>query len=105
VIRFGLIGYGKIGERHVHHILAHPEATLAGVFDIKADRLNYFRNQYKDFQTFDSLQSILQDPSIDIISICTPNNTHADIAIAAMQAGKHVLVEKPMAIRKRIVRA
>jgi predicted dehydrogenase len=41
------------------------------------------------------------DDAIDIISICTPNYTHADIAIAAMTAGKHVLVEKPMAIRKK----
>ena len=101
MIRFGLIGYGKIGERHVHHILAHPDATLAGVFDIKADRLNYFRNQHKDHKTYDALQSILQDEAIDIISICTPNYTHSDLAIAAMQAGKHVLVEKPMAIRKK----
>ncbi len=101
MIRFGLIGYGKIGERHVHHILAHPEAELAGVYDNKADRLNYFRNQYKDSKTYDALQSILKDPDIDIISICTPNSTHSDIAIAAMQSGKHVLVEKPMAIRKK----
>ncbi|HEX5112616.1 MAG TPA: Gfo/Idh/MocA family oxidoreductase, partial [Saprospiraceae bacterium] len=101
MIRFGLIGYGKIGERHVHHILAHPDAALAGVYDIKADRLNYFRNQYKDHKTYDALQSILQDDAIDIISICTPNYTHADIAIAAMTAGRHVLVEKPMAIRKK----
>ena len=101
MIKFGLIGYGKIGERHVHHILSHPEASLTGVFDIKTDRLNYFRNQYKGQGTFDSLQSILKDPEIDIISICTPNSTHSDIAIAAMTAGKHVLVEKPMAIRKK----
>jgi len=101
VIKFGLIGYGKIGERHVHHILAHPDATLTGVFDIKADRLNYFRNQHKEQGTYDSLQAILNDPEIDIISICTPNSTHSDIAIAAMTAGKHVLVEKPMAIRKK----
>lgn len=101
MIRFGLIGYGKIGERHVHHIIAHPEATLVGVYDIKADRLNYFRNQYKDSKTYDSLQAILKDEDIDIISICTPNSTHSDIAIAAMTAGKHVLVEKPMAIRKK----
>jgi UDP-N-acetyl-2-amino-2-deoxyglucuronate dehydrogenase len=100
VITFGLIGYGKIGERHVDHITAHPEGRLAGVFDIKDDRLNLFRNRHKELKTYDSQKHILQDPDIDIISICTPNSTHADIAIAAMQAGKHVLVEKPMAIRK-----
>ena len=97
---FGLIGYGKIGERHVEHIIAHPEAQLHSIFDIKADRLNLFRNKYKGIQTYDSLKGILSDPAIDIITICTPNSTHADIAIAAMKAGKHVLVEKPMAISK-----
>lgn len=97
---FGLIGYGKIGERHVEHIIAHPEAQLHSIFDIKADRLNLFRNKYKGIQTYDSLKAILHEPAIDIITICTPNSTHADIAIAAMKAGKHVLVEKPMAISK-----
>ena len=100
MIAFGLIGYGKIGERHAEHITAHPDARLVSVFDIKADRLNLFRNRYRDLKTHDSLKGILSDPDIDIISICTPNATHAEIAIAAMKAGKHVLVEKPMAISK-----
>lgn len=100
MISFGLIGYGKIGERHAEHIIAHPEAKLHSVFDIKADRLNLFRNKYRGIRTHDSLKGILSDPEIDIISICTPNATHAEIAIASMKAGKHVLVEKPMAISK-----
>jgi len=100
MISFGLIGYGKIGERHAEHIMAHPEARLEGVYDIKAYRLNLFRNKYKNLQDYDSLKAIIHDPSIDIVSICTPNATHADIAIEAMKAGKHVLVEKPMAISK-----
>ena len=100
MITFGLIGYGKIGERHADHIQAHPEASLAGVYDIKADRLNLFRNKFRGLQVYDSLKSILSDPGIDIVSICTPNATHAEIAIAAMKAGKHALVEKPMAISK-----
>lgn len=100
MITFGLIGFGKIGERHADHIMAHPEARLHSVFDIKADRLNLFRNKYKGIQPYDSLKGILADPEIDIVSICTPNASHAEIAIAAMKAGKHVLVEKPMAISK-----
>lgn len=100
MITFGLIGFGKIGERHADHIMAHPDARLHSVFDIKADRLNLFRNKYKGIQPYDSLKGILADPDIDIVSICTPNASHAEIAIAAMKAGKHVLVEKPMAISK-----
>lgn len=100
MISFGLVGYGKIGERHAEHISAHPDAQLKSVFDIKADRLNLFRNKYRNIHPSESLKSILEDAEIDIISICTPNATHAEIAIAAMKAGKHVLVEKPMAISK-----
>ena len=100
MISFGLIGFGKIGERHVEHILAHPDARLAAVYDIKADRINLFRNKYRDIKAYDALKDILEDPAIDILSICTPNATHADIAISAMKAGKHALVEKPMAISK-----
>ncbi|HEY3386882.1 MAG TPA: Gfo/Idh/MocA family oxidoreductase [Saprospiraceae bacterium] len=100
MISFGLIGYGKIGERHAEHIIAHPEAALTAVYDIKADRQNLFRNKHSDIRTYDSLKGILSDSDIDIISICTPNSTHAEIAIASMKAGKHVLVEKPMAISK-----
>jgi len=44
---FGLIGYGKIGERHADHIAAHPDASLAGVFDIKEERLKSFRKNLK----------------------------------------------------------
>ena len=80
--------------------MSHPEAMLMGVYDIKDDRLNLFRNQHRHLKTYDSINAILQDPDIDILSICTPNYTHSDIAIAAMSHGKHVLVEKPMAIRK-----
>ncbi|MEO5905135.1 MAG: Gfo/Idh/MocA family oxidoreductase, partial [Saprospiraceae bacterium] len=49
---------------------------------------------------YESLNQLLEDPSVDIVTICIPNYLHADIAIASLQAGKHVLVEKPMAIRK-----
>ena len=100
MISFGLIGFGKIGERHVEHILAHPEARLHSVYDIKDDRLNLFRNKYRGIKTCDALKDIIHDPEIDIISVCTPNATHSDLAIAAMKAGKHALVEKPMAVTK-----
>ena len=97
---FGLIGYGKIGERHAHCIFNHPEAVLAGAFDIKKDRINLFAEKYKDALAYKSADEIFHDVRIDIVSICTPNYAHAEITIAALQAGKHVLVEKPMAIKK-----
>ncbi|MEO6132734.1 MAG: Gfo/Idh/MocA family oxidoreductase [Saprospiraceae bacterium] len=100
MIAFGLIGYGKIGERHADYISEHPEAKLAGAFDIKADRLQLFNQKFQQAKIYSSLDEMLHDDAVEIVSICTPNFTHADISIAALHVGKHVLVEKPMAIKK-----
>ncbi|MFZ1678721.1 MAG: Gfo/Idh/MocA family oxidoreductase [Saprospiraceae bacterium] len=100
MITFGLIGYGKIGERHASYISAHPDGKLAGAFDTKKERSDLFAQNNQNAKVYSSLDEILHDDTIDIVTICTPNYTHADITIAALQAGKNVLVEKPMAIKK-----
>lgn len=100
MISFAIVGFGKIGERHAMHVEAHPEARLAGAFDIKDDRNKLFLELHPKGNAYRSLHELLLDKSVDIISICTPNYTHADIALECMQADKHVLVEKPMAIHK-----
>ena len=100
MISFAIVGLGKIGERHAMHIDAHDEAYLAGGLDIKKDRNDLFQKNYPDARVFSSLETLLQDDTIDIVSVCTPNYTHAEIVITCLQAGKHVLVEKPMAIKK-----
>lgn len=97
-ITFGLIGFGKIGERHARHIHVHPFARLAGAVEVKPDRLHAFATAYPDCQIYAGLSDLLRDPGVDIISICTPNALHAPQAIACLRAGKHVLVEKPMAL-------
>lgn len=100
MISFAIIGFGKIGERHAHHIDAHEDARLAGGFDTKSERGALLKELYPDANAYGSLQEVLNDPGVDIVSVCTPNHTHSEIVIAALHAGKHVLVEKPMAIRK-----
>ncbi len=100
MISFALIGYGKIGERHAEHIAALAGAVFHGVFDIKSERNELAHTSYPEVKIYSSLAELLNDPAINIVSICSPNGTHAAIAIEAMKAGKHVLVEKPMAIKK-----
>ena len=96
-IRFAIIGCGHIAQRHARHIQNNPLATLAGCFDINTGRAKKFAETHV-IPVFPTLEKLLADPSIDVINVCTPNGTHASIAIEAMKAGKHVLVEKPMAI-------
>jgi len=97
-VTFGLIGYGNIGHRHAQHIHAHPHSRLGGVYDIRPERMEACCAEVPGTVAYPDLEHLLQDPSVDIVSICTPNAYHAQQAIACLDAGKHVLVEKPMAL-------
>lgn len=67
---------------------------LAGVFDIAQDRMDWAAAQ--GFHLYDSFEAILADPEVDIVLIATPNDSHKDLSIRSMRAGKHVLCEKPV---------
>ncbi len=97
-IKFAIIGCGHIAKRHAKHLQAHPNAELLGGFDLVVEKTQNFATDF-EVKAFESLEEVLQSP-VDMLNICTPNGTHHSIAIEALNAGKHVLVEKPMAIRK-----
>ncbi len=99
-IRFGIVGSGHIGKRHASMIQNHPQAELIGMVDINPGLESAINQEfgtpfYTDFSAF--LQA---HPDTEVVSICTPNNLHARLAIAALDAGCHVVVEKPMALAK-----
>ena len=97
-IRVGIIGCGKIAQvRHIPEYLANPNAEICGFYDINLARAEELARKYgaKAYPTYEAL---LADPSIDAVSVCAANHVHAEISIAALKAGKHVLCEKPMAI-------
>lgn len=96
-IRFALIGCGNIGQRHAAHIAA--KGKLAGVCDIVKEKADAIAAQYqvKAWYSMDELLSGEKD--MDVVVICTPNGLHAGHAVKALEAGFHVLCEKPMAIR------
>lgn len=74
-------------------------ARLAAVCDIKWQRANELATKYR-CNAYDSIEELLaREPSVDVISICTPNGLHCDHAVKSLHAGKHVLCEKPMALR------
>jgi predicted dehydrogenase len=97
MFKIGIIGCGKIAQvRHIPEYAANPDAELAGYFDLNLERAEQLAQQYGG-KAFASYQDLLADPSIDAVSVCTANSSHAEISIAALRAGKHVLCEKPMA--------
>lgn len=97
MFQIGIIGCGKIAQvRHIPEYLDRPEAKLAGLFDLNQDRAKELGDRL-GAKVYDSWEDLLADPSIDAVSVCVANNAHAQISIAALKAGKHVLCEKPMA--------
>lgn len=97
MFKIGIIGCGKVAQvRHIPEYQANRDAELAGYFDINAGRAEALAEAYGG-TVYPSWEALLAEPSIDAVSVCTTNATHAQIAIAAMSAGKHVLCEKPMA--------
>lgn len=97
-IKFAIIGCGHIAKRHAEHILTQPEAELLACHDIHPEKGKSFAEQF-NIQHYTSLDELLQQQNIDILNICTPNGAHYEVAMKAMEAGKHALVEKPMALR------
>lgn len=94
----GIIGCGKIAQiRHIPEYEACEEAKLYGFYDLNMQRARELAEKYNG-KAYASVEELLKDKEIDAVSVCTSNNTHAEISIAAMKAGKHVLCEKPMAI-------
>lgn len=96
-LKVGVIGCGSIAKyRHLPEYAANEHVEIVAVCDIIEDRVNQFAEEY-NAKGYTDYKEVLADESIDIISVCLPNNLHAPVSIAASNAGKHVLVEKPMA--------
>ncbi|MGX5820019.1 Gfo/Idh/MocA family protein [Chitinophaga lutea] len=99
-IKFAVIGCGHIGLRHAEMIARHPEAELVALIDVKKkDELKI--GQF-DAPFFSTPEEFLQSGiGADIVNIATPNGFHAEHALKFLESGKHVVVEKPMALNKQ----
>lgn len=96
MIRVGIIGYGYWGPNLVRNLSEAPGATVAGVADLDTRRLDLVQRRYPAVETTSHFQDLLQDTSIDAIAIATPVSTHFELGMAALRAGKHLWLEKPM---------
>lgn len=97
MIRFGILGCGMIANIHSMAINKIEDAVLAGVTDVYLESAKAFGEKYA-VSVYESYNAMLEDADIDAVCICTPSGFHADAAIKALQAGKHVVLEKPMAL-------
>ncbi|XOK64220.1 Gfo/Idh/MocA family protein [Paenibacillus elgii] len=108
-IQIGVIGAGNIGNVHIQEFLQIPDAAVTAVTDVYQPMAIARAKDYNIPNVYATYQELLQDPSLDAVIVAVPNDAHAPIAIEALQAGKHVLLEKPMAVNaasaKEIVKA
>jgi Predicted dehydrogenases and related proteins len=96
-IGYAVVGLG-IGRAHVDGVLSSERGKLVAVCDIDEKKLGKFKTEYPDVAVYADFGALLRDESVQIISICVPSGLHAQLAVQAMEAGKHVLVEKPIDI-------
>jgi predicted dehydrogenase len=97
MIKVGVIGYGYWGPNLVRNFMAAPGSAVARVCDLREERLAPLQKVYPGIKTCSNSTGLINDPQVDAVVIATPVSSHFDLALAALKAGKHVLVEKPLA--------
>jgi predicted dehydrogenase len=99
VINIGVVGYGYWGPNLVRNLAETPGATVAAVADLDLSKLATLQRRYPAIKATNDFNELLADPSIDAIAVATPVHTHFELGLAALRAGKHVWMEKPMTER------
>ena len=97
ILNFGLLGCGAASVTHARLLAQIPDATLFGVADKNMEAAKRFAAEYGT-RSYESYEQMLADESIDVVTVATPSYFHKENAIAALRAGKHVVLEKPMAL-------
>ena len=98
MLKVGVIGTGGISGVHLGGYSRNPNVEIYALCDINEKNLARRAEEYKVSRTFTDYREMLALPELDAVSVCTWNSAHAECAIAALRAGKHVLCEKPMAL-------
>jgi predicted dehydrogenase len=96
VINIGIIGYGYWGPNLVRNFAETPGARVAAVADLDGEKLAIVNRRFPSVTTTTDYRELLRDPDIDAIAVATPVGTHFELGMAALQAGKHLWLEKPM---------
>ena len=97
-ICYGLVGLGMGGETHARELAKCRGARLAAVYGRDENKAKVFAKKFNVPRTCSRFEALLEDPELDVVNVATPNGLHRDFAIEAANAGKHVVVEKPLEI-------
>ncbi|MDH3554761.1 MAG: Gfo/Idh/MocA family oxidoreductase [Syntrophobacteria bacterium] len=98
----GLLGYAQsVGQPHGLGIEATPGLILRAACDLDKERLRQAQQDFPEVKTYDSAEGLAKDPEVDVVIVATPPNTHADLSLKMMAAGKHVVCEKPLALNSK----
>jgi predicted dehydrogenase len=91
------IGCGYWGPNLLRNQWLNPRCNIKGVVDLSEERRQFVKSNYPSVDVFDDINAVFEDPEIEAVIIATPAGTHFQLTMQALEAGKHVLVEKPMA--------
>jgi len=97
-VKVGMIVAGAIADDHCDAINRYDGAVVAAIADISTERRNALRKAYSIAKTYAKWQDLVADRALDAVAIALPNALHAPVSLAALKAGKHVLLDKPFAL-------
>ena len=97
MLKIAQIGVGYWGPNLLRNLVANRRCCVTTAVDLAAERREYVKTMYPAIRVTDHVEEVLQDPKIDAVVIATPVASHFDLAVKALEAGKNILVEKPMA--------
>ncbi|WP_435625513.1 Gfo/Idh/MocA family protein [Flagellimonas sp.] len=102
-IKWGIVGPGKIARKFVSDLLLFKDAEVAAVASRNSERASQFATDFGATFTFGSYQELFESDTVDVVYIATPHRFHKELAIQAMQNGKHVICEKPLGVNSKEV--
>ena len=95
-MKIAVVGYGGMGGWHVDRLLNSDVAELAGIYDIRRSRCE--SAEEKGIHAYNSFRELLQDDSVETVTVAIPNDVHEEVVIKALEAGKNVICEKPVTL-------
>lgn len=101
IVNVAVVGYGGMGGWHTRLLQEIPEVRLAGVYDILPERNK--AAEEKGIKAYESLEALLADPEIDVVTVAIPNDAHKEVCIKVMEAGKAAISEKPVTMSSEVL--